>query len=185
MARKSDSIDKAPYRIGYSFKSPNVVKRIAHQRDQPFFAMSWAGKGPTDVQKDFWESGKTRRFPTVWRRAAMSGTVSRLGGVRHEMPSFDELGAAPGPTETSASGTIARNDWGSLLNTITSVVGEGIQQQQQLQLVKAQVAAQKSQYSGMFPNIQVMPSSDGSMGLLGWGAIALGVGAVGYYVMNR
>lgn len=181
----TDSIDRVPYRIGYSFKEPDVVKPITFQRRNPFFTMTWAGRGPTDVQRDLWASGQTRRFPTVWRRAAKSQTSARLGEIRSELPDFTELGAAPGPTDSSGSGTVERNVWGSLANDLLTAGGEVIQQAQQLQMVKAQAAAQQQQYGGMFPNIRVMPSSDGGLGMIGWGAIILGVGAAGYYFMKR
>lgn len=179
--RKSDSIERVPYRIGYSFKNPEIVKPLTFERKRPFFAMSWAGGGPADANSEFWKSGQVRRFPSVWRRAAKNNTSDKVGSVRAELPNFDELGEAPGPTSSSGAATTTRNVWGSLANDLLTMGGSALQETQQLQLVKAQVASQRVYRDrSMFPYINVR-ESDGSLGVLGWGLVITIVGIVGSF----
>lgn len=179
---KVDSIERVPYRIGVSFKNAEIVKPLTFERRRPFFAMSWAKGGPADANSEFWRSGQVRRFPSVWRRAAKNNTSDKVGSLRAEVPSFDELGAAPGPTASSGAATTKRNVWGSLANDLLMMGGSALQEAQQLQLVKAQAAAQRS--GGMFPNFMLRPSGDG-MGVFEWSLVALGLGTIGYIVMRN
>ena len=180
--RKSDSIERVPYRIGYSFKNPEIVKPLTFERRRPFFAMSWAGGGPADANSAFWKSGQVRRFPSVWRRAAKNNTSDKVGSVRAELPNFDELGEAPGPTSSSGAATTTRNVWGSLANDLLMMGGSALQETQQLQMMKAQVAAQRS--GGMFPNFMLRSSGSG-MGVMEWSIVALGLGTIGYIVYRN
>lgn len=181
---KTDSIgmERTPYRIGISFRQAPVLKPITFERRQPFFAMTWAGQGPTDVQADMWKGGGLRAFPSVWRRAAKNNTSDKLATVRSEVPSFQELGEAPGPTTSSVTGQTERNVWGSLFNDLLKTGGEAFQVSQQTQLAKSQAVAQRSMYGGMFPNINLQ---GGGMGILGWTLIAAGLGTIGYIVMRN
>lgn len=179
----SDNINKTPYRIGESFRNAPITKPITFQRRKPFFAMSWAGQGPTDVKRDFWKSGKVKTFPAVWNRAAKASTTAKLGVSRNELPSFNELGEAPGATAPSVTSTTERSWWGSLGNTLIQTGGAYIQKQQELQLIKAQAQAQQQSYGGVFPfNYR---SQESGMGMLGWGVIVAGIGAIGYIVMKN
>lgn len=181
---KIDNIAVSPYKIGESFRNAEVVKPITFIRRKPFFAMSWAGQGPTDVKRNLWRSGKTNKFPAVWNRAAKAQTSAKLGSLRNELPNFQELGQAPGATAPSVTAGTERSWWGSLLNTAIETGGAVIQKQQELQLVKAQAAAQQRSYGGVFPNIGI--PSEGGLGMLGWGAvIVLGVGTIGYIFMRN
>lgn len=179
-----DNINNAPYRIGESFRNAPVTKSITFERRKPFFAMSWAGQGPTDVKKDLWENKANRKFPAVWNRAAKAHTSAKLDILRNELPSFNELGAAPGATEPSVTSATERSWWGSLGNTLIQTGGVFIQKQQELQLIKVQAQAQQRSYAGVFPYIG-MPS-EGGIGILGWSAIAaLGLGTISYIIMKN
>ena len=146
--------------------------------------MTWAGQGPADVQKDMWQGGQLRAFPSVWRRAAKNNTSNKLATVRSEVPSFEEaaLGDVPGPTTSSVTGQTERNVWGSLFNDLLKTGGEAFQVSQQTELAKAQ-AANQSRFFGTFPNINLMQG--GGMGILGWTLIAAGLGTIGYIVMRN
>lgn len=186
--RKIDSISQVPYRIGYSFRNPELVKPVTKTNTRPYFAMDWAIKGPTQVKEELFKSGKLQRLPEVWRRAAKLNNVEGLGvvGNRRELPSFNELGEAPGPTDkATVTSSTSRDGWGFLDNLIKTAGGV-ISQSQQLEMAKAQAQAQRTPYSpygtGQYG---VYPSSDG-IGALGWAAIigAVGIGTV-LYMRNR
>lgn len=183
---KIDSITGRPYIIGESFTNPVIVKRVARVRE-PFFRMRWAAKGPSETKRELYQSGRLKRFPTVWRRAAKTQHIEKLGAVmnRRELPDFNELGAAPGPTDakTTTSST-SRGVWGFLDNVITGA-GAVIAQRQQLDIVKAQAQASQAQQFPTFLPTMYTPGGEGGLGILGWTAIiGLGGGAV-YYFMNR
>jgi hypothetical protein len=178
-----DNINTAPYKIGESFRNAEIVKPITHIRRKPFFAMTWADKGPTDRDTSLWKSGSTRQFPAVWNRVAKARVVAKLGKKRTELASFDELGMgeAPGATAPSVTSATERTWWGSLVNTMINTGGTFIQKQQELQLLKAQTEAQQRSYM----NFPFMRGQEGGMGLLGWGVLAAGVGAIGYFVLKN
>ena len=185
--RKIDSISQVPYRIGYSFRNPEIVKPVTKTRNRPYFAMDWAIKGPTQVKEELFKSGKLQRLPSVWRRAAKMNNVEGLGviGNRRELPSFDELGEAPGPTDkATVTSSTSRDGWGFLDNLIKTAGGV-VAQSQQLEIAKAQ--AQSGQYQAYYPGQYggYMSSGEG-LGVWGWAAIigAAGVGAV-LYMRNR
>lgn len=182
--RKIDSISDVPYRIGYSFRQPELLKPVTRTNVRPFFAIDWAIKGPSQVKEELYQSGKLQTFPSVWRRAAKMKGTQGLGvvGNRRELPSFNELGAAPGPTDAvTVNSTAGRDFFGFLDNAIKSV-GGAIAQRQQLEIVKAQ--AQTPQYPISLPS-GYMPSMDSGIGMLGWTAILGGVGVAAYLYMKR
>lgn len=182
--RKIDSISEVPYRIGYSFRQPELLKPVTKTTTKPFFAMDWAIKGPAQVKDELYKSGKLQKFPSVWRRAAKLKAVQSLGvvGNRRELPSFNELGAAPGPTDNvTVNTTTARDFFGFLDNAIKSV-GGAIAQRQQLEIVKAQ--AQAPQYPISLPSFY-NPNDIGGIGTLGWVSILGGVGVVAYLYMKK
>ena len=176
--KKIDSISDVPYRIGYSFRNPTIVKPLTKTRVRPYFAKDWAMKGPTQVAAELWENGVEQRYHTVWRRAAKAIPVKSLGvvGNRTELPSFQELGQAPGPTDKSTtSSEVDRSPWGFLSNMITTAGGL-ISQSQQMEIQRAQA----QQYPSYMP--QFFTPSSGGIGMMGYLAIAgvLGVGAFMY-----
>ena len=180
---KIDSISDVPYRIGYSFRQPKVVKEVTRTNTRPYFAKDWAMKGPTQVKEELYKKGVLQRYPTVWRRAAKSMNVAGLGvvGNRRELPSFEELGAAPGPTDKETVNTdVGRSVFGFLENMLKTT-GGAIAQSQQLEIARAQAQAP---YATRLP--QFFTPSEGGLGLLGWTAIigTLGVGAF-FYMRNR
>ena len=182
--RKIDSISDVPYRIGYSFRQPKLLKPVTKTNVRPYFAMDWAIKGPSQVKEELYKKGTLQKFPSVWRRAAKLKAVQTLGvvGNRRELPSFNELGAAPGPTDnTTVNSTTSRDFFGFLDNAIKSV-GGAIAQNQQLQVLKAQ--AQAPQYPVSLPSFY-SPNSVGGIGTLGWISILGGVGVATYLYMKR
>lgn len=177
-----DSIEKVPYRIGYSFRNPSVVKKATQYR-KPFWEMNYAAYGPSQVRADFWKSKKLNRFPSVWRRAAKMGAVNGLGDIeeRVEMPDFYELGQAPGPTEGSVTGQVERSPLGTLMNLALTGVQTVMTEQNKLDMAK------KGMY---FPgtNIGVSPylySQQSGIGTVGWGVIVLGTGALAYFLFKK
>lgn len=181
LVKKIDSISDVPYRIGYSFRNPTIVKPLTKTRTRPYFSKDWAMKGPTQVKEELWEKGIEQRYPTVWRRAAKGMAVKSLGvvGNRTELPSFQELGAAPGPTDKSTvTSEVDRSPWG-FLNNMIKTAGGLISQSQQMEIQRAQV----QQYPTGMPNF-FTPEGEG-LGVLGWSAIAGVVGIGAYLYMNR
>lgn len=179
VVRKIDSISEVPYRIGYSFRNPTVVKPLTKTRVQPFFTKDWAMKGPTQVKAELFKEGVLQRYPTVWRRAAKALPIKELGvvGNRTEIPNFNELGAAPGPTDkATTTSEVDRSFWGFLNNRIKNV-GTQILQSQQLEIQRAQ----GQQYPSGFPQF-FTPGGEG-IGLFGIAAIAgiVGIGAYVYF----
>lgn len=180
LVKKIDSISDVPYRIGYSFRNPTVVKPLTQTRERPYFSMDWAMKGPTQVKEELYQRGVLQRYPTVWRRAAKAINVKELGvvGNRTELPNFEELGQAPGPTDkVTTTSEVGRGVFGFLDNMIKTAGGL-ISQSQQLEIAKAQA----QQYPTGLP--QFFTPTSGGIGMLGWTAI-IGVVGVGAYMFMR
>jgi len=178
--KKIDSISDVPYRIGYSFRNPTVVAPLTRTRERPFFGMDWAVKGPTQVKEELWNKGVEQRYPTVWRRAAKAIPIKSLGvvGNRTELPSFSELGEAPGPTDkATTTSEVDRSPWGFLDNMIKTAGGL-IQTSQQMEIQRAQAQ--------MYPNYmpQFFTPGGGGLGTLGWAAL-IGVAGVGVFMFMR
>lgn len=179
--KKIDSISQVPYRIGYSFRNPTVVKKLTHTRERPFFAMDWAIKGPAQVKDELFKTGILQRYPTVWRRAAKAMAVNGMGvvGNRRELPNFQELGQAPGPTDKeTVTSDVSRSPFGFLENMIKTAGGL-IGQSQQLEIQRAQAQSGYG-YTGL-PNFY---TPGGGLGIMSWVAI-LGVAGVGAYMFMR
>lgn len=176
-----DSIEKVPYRIGYSFRQPDIVKPVTHTNRRPYFAIDWAAS----VEKkkgDLRSKSRLQKFPSIWRRAAKGKAIRGLKvvGNRKELPSFEELGAAPGPTDkATTSSEVSRGAFGFLENLIKTTGGL-ISQSQQLEMAKAQA----QQYPTSLPQAY-MPYEGGGIGMFGWLTIAGVLGAGTYYFMNR
>jgi len=177
-----DSIENVPYRIGYSFRQPEVVKLVTRTNVRPYFAIDWAssvGKKKSDLNK----RGKLQRFPSIWRRAAKGKAIRGLGvvGNRKELPSFQELGEAPGPTDkTTTSSEVSRGMFGFLDNMIKTTGGL-ISQSQQLEIARAQA----QQYPTRLPMGYNPYGSDSGIGTLGMIAIVAALGAGTYYFMKN
>jgi len=182
MIKKIDSISDVPYRIGYSFRQPTILKPVTRTNTRPYFAMDWAIKGPSQVKEELYRKGRLQRFPTVWRRSAKAMNVAGLGvvGNRRELPSFEELGQAPGPTDKETVNTsVGRSVFGFLDNLIKTTGGV-IAQSQQLEIAKAQAQAP---YATRLP--QFFTPSEGGIGMIGWLAIAGTLGAGAYFYMKN
>lgn len=169
-----DSIEVAPYKIGYSFRNPPVVKPLTEYRKQ-YFRMKWAVEGPTEKKEAMWKRGHLHRYPTVWRRAAKASSVEGLSGI--EMPNFHELGQALPPTSTK--NTTDRSFWGALTNSITNAASTVFNEQQKLQLAKLQAQQQPQGFMPMFY------SQEGGLGVVGWSAILVGGSVVAYMLLKR
>ena len=162
--RAIDSIERVPYRIGYSFRNPELVKPVTKTSKRPYFAVDWAAS-VTKRKEDLYKTGKLQKFPSVWRRSAKAIAVQGLGvvGNRRELPNFQELGAAPGPTDKeTVNSNVFRDAMGLLQNTIKDV-GGFIQQSQQLEIARAQAQAP---YATQLP--QFYNPATGGIGALGW-----------------
>jgi hypothetical protein len=176
-----DSIENIPYRIGYSFRQPEIVKPITKTNKRPYFAIDWA----SDVakkKKDLRRGEVLQKFPSIWRRAAKGKAIRGLGvvGNRKELPSFQELGQAPGPTDKeTTSSSVTRSVFGFLDNMIKTTGGL-ISQSQQLEIAKAQ----SQQYPTVLPQSYTPPQS-GGIGMLGWVAIVAVLGTGTYFFMKR
>lgn len=181
--RKSESINRSPYKIGYSFKNPRVVSPLTHTRDKKFFEVDWAVEGPTQKKEKMYQSGQLNRYSSVWRRASKGRTAYGLGEVVTELPSFNELGEAPGPTDKQSPAEPERSWWGSLANTLSTAAATVLTEQQKLQMIKAQAAAR--QQGGMQFIPPGMYSQEQGIGMLGWGLILGGVGLGAYYYMKK
>ena len=176
-----DSIENVPYRIGYSFRQPEIVKPVTQTNKRPYFAVDWAAS-VTKRKGDLRRRGVLQKFPSIWRRAAKGKAIRGLGvvGNRKELPSFQELGEAPGPTDTeTTSSTVSRGAFGFLDNLIKTT-GSLISQSQQVEIARAKA----QQYPSMLPQ-GYMPSQGGGIGILGWSAILAALGAGTYFFMKR
>lgn len=178
--RKIDSISDVPYRIGYSFRNPQAVKSVTRTRERPYFAMDWAIKGPTQVKEELYRKGVLQRYPTVWRRAAKGMAIRGMGvvGNRKELPNFQELGQAPGPTDKVTTTSETSRSFYGFLDNMIKTAGGLIGQSQQLEIAKAQA----QQYPTGLP--QFFTPGGGGIGMLGWVAI-IGVAGVGAYMFMR
>jgi hypothetical protein len=182
MIKKIDSISDVPYRIGYSFRNPALIKPVTRTRERPYFAMDWAAS-VTKKKEDLYKKGTLQRFPTVWRRSAKSMAVNGLGAVgnRRELPNFQELGQAPGPTDKETVNTNIYRDAMGLLQNSLKDVGGLILQSQQMEIVRAQAQAP---YATSLP--RYFTPGEGGIGMLGLAAIVgtVGIGAF-MYLRNR
>jgi hypothetical protein len=178
MIKKIDSISDVPYRIGYSFRNPTLIKPVTRTRERPYFAMDWAAS-VTKKKEDLYKTGVLQKFPSVWRRSAKAMNVKSLGvvGNRRELPNFEELGAAPGPTDKETVNTNVFRDFTGFLQNTLKEAGGFIQQSQQLEILRAQ---SQGPYAATMP-MAYTPSSEG-IGMLGWAAIvgAIGIGTFMY-----
>jgi len=99
-------------------------------------------------------------------------------GNRKELPSFEELGQAPGPTDKeTVTSDVSRSPWGFLDNMIKTAGGL-ISQSQQLEITRAQA----QQYPTGLPSFYT-PGGAG-LGMFGLTAI-LGMAGIGIYVYMR
>lgn len=185
MIRKIDSISDVPYRIGYSFRNPRLLKPLTKTNERPYFAIDWAIKGPMQVKEELYKKGTLQRFPTVWRRAAKQMNVQGMGvvGNRRELPNFQELGQAPGPTDVPTVNSSTTRDVFGFLDNMIKTAGSAISQSQQLEIAKAQ--AQASPYPISLPSFYTPGGPSGGIGTLGWITILGGVGLGAYFYMRK
>lgn len=166
------------YRFGYSFKNPRVVKRVTEVKSEPWFKMVWAPQGPSEVKEEIWKGGKLPEYPAVWRRASKRMHVEKLNvdASQLEMPSFNELGQVPGPTDKVS--TTERGFWGSLEN-ILSKTGDIILAREQAKIAKAQ-----AETSAISARLQPITEAVTSPNVVPW-IIGVGVLGVGLYIVFR
>jgi hypothetical protein len=177
-----DDITKVPYRIGYSFRQPDIVKPVTRTNKRPYFAVDWAAS-VNKKKQDLYKSGVLQRFPSTWRRSAKSMAVAGLGvvGNRRELPNFQELGQAPGPTDKETTTSSTSRDWTGFLQNTIKDVGGLIVQSQQMEILKAQAQGPYATRLPVFYN-----PSTGGLGMFGYLAIAGVLGAgVFLYMRNR
>lgn len=175
---KRDSIAYTPTKIGRRFREGNANIATGNR--------GWRPRGYRGHTQAGWGSGKLKEYASLWRRESKISAVDGLGvvGNRRELPNFDELGAAPGPTDNATTtSTVGRSIFGMLDNTIKTV-GGFIANKQNLELIKAQGQADmRSQYVPRYGS-----SSSGSwfgeISMLKLGLGILGVGAIGYLIMR-
>ena len=135
----------------------------------------------SEKKENLYKKGVLQRYPTVWRRSAKAMNVSGLGvvGNRRELPNFQELGAAPGPTDKETTTSNIYRDGMGLLQNVIKDVGGFIAQSQQLEIAKAQA---QGPYATRLP--QFFTPGEGGLGMLGWTAI-LGTVGVGAFLFMR
>lgn len=186
------SLAQVSYRFGYSFENPRLVRKATQAKSEPWFKMKYAPQGPTQVRRDLFNSGKLANYPSIWRRAAKRVHKERLSGLSDideriienasefesvELPDFEELGQAPGPTVRKPV-TQERSFWGSLQSMLTKTSDVLIQREQTKQaMAQAEIVA-RTQPTGFIPTL-----TDGVnwpiIGLIGVGGLLI------YSVMNR
>jgi hypothetical protein len=174
----NDSIEKVPYRIGYSFKNPSIFKPLTRTRN-PFWQIHYEGKGPAQIRKEMWKRGILRKYPSMWRREAKANTVKGLGDIEkqeQELPDFYELGQAPGPTKEQSSDAVVRSPFGQLLNVALTGFKTVVEEEGKLQQIKAGYMPQST-----FPFIPQEYQSN-VIPLLGIG-LAIGLGS--YLLMKK
>ena len=169
------------YQPGISFRNPRVVRPATGDRTQPWFYQETV-PGPLSMKAKLkrWErKPNLTRYSAVWNRAAKQRNVEKLGAYFHDVPTVQELGAAPAPTKES---TTTRSPLGFLENLISTGVdvASGVTNViEQREAQKQREATAKLQtYQQYFPNF-------GSDNTLLW---VLGLGAVGvgaYFLIGR
>lgn len=171
------------YKPGYSFTNPRLVKTAAPVRSNPWF---WEpkGVGPLSASNKLrrWENTpQLKEYSAIWNRQAKQRNMDRLGAYFHDVPTMQELGAAPAASgETSA---VVRSSTGFLDNLLTTMgqaaggVTDMLTKQEAQKTQVAQARAQ-SYYSYL---TQPFSSGGDSTWLLIAGVGILGVGAYLYF----
>jgi len=170
------------YQPGISFTNPGIVRISAPVRGNPWF-YERQGVGPlasSSKLKRFEASGPLRRYKAVWNRSAKQRNLDKLGAYFHDVPTMDELGAAP--PSTSPSTTTVRNPLGFLDNLFTHVEkgAEGVTNVLLQREVQKTAAAQASTLP-YIPYLRNFGSGDNTM----WWIAGLGAAAVGAYFLIR
>jgi len=170
-----DNIEQVPYRIGYSFRNPAVVKAVTKTK-KPFWYFKYAAQGPTQVRENMWKGGVLRRYPAHWRRAAKLNTVKGLGDIEErgtELPDFYELGAAPLATQQS-SDSVVRGPFGELLNVAITGAKTVMEEQAKLEQTKA----------GIFPSIN-FPFFEEQGSTIATVAVVAVIGVGAYWFLSK
>jgi hypothetical protein len=144
--------------------------------------MDWEGS-IAKKKDDLWNGGSMQRFPTVWRRSAKAMATQGLGvvGNRRELPSFNELGEAPGPTDAETTTSSTSRDFFGFLNNSIKTIGGVMAQGQQVEIARAQ--AQMSQRYTL-PQF-FTPGAAGGMGTMAWALVGVGVVSLGALLYMR
>lgn len=168
-----DALDEK-YRFGYSFKNPRVVKSVGDVKPYPWFQVDWGTKGPIQTREELFRNGELNKYPAVWRRGAKRMHRSKLGDFeRVELPDFQELGQAPGPT--SVQSTVNRGFWGSLTNVLTKTTDVMAMREQ------AKIAQAQAEISARIPITTTIVETAQTY----WPVLLIGGGAVLYMMIGR
>jgi len=166
------------YSPGISFENPQLVKTAAPTRLRPWFYQETAVGPLTIVSKNSaWSTDpQLHPYTPIWKRAAKQRNIDRLSAYANDMPSFSELGEAPGPTATES--TTSRDPLGFLTNLIskTGDIATGVTNTM-LQNANIKMQANQSLVTSRFAQI------DSS-----YTTIMIGVGAAGvlaYYLWRK
>jgi hypothetical protein len=169
-----DALD-SKYRFGYSFKNPKLVKRATEVKPYPWFEMNWASEGPTQKKDRLFREGKLAKYPAVWRRAAKSNMVKKLGVSKSvELQGFDELGQAPSASTVS---TVERGFWGSLENILTKTADIIATREQ------AKIAQAQAEIAARTPTQMVMGTVQSNWPIILIGTLA--VGGIVWYMWKK
>ncbi len=130
------------YRFGYSITNPSVVVTMKARKD-PWFLVDWGVEGPTQRREQLFREGRLVQFQPVWRRGAKRRSMNALGVLSQnsvELPDFNELGQASGPTDKEA--TVDRGPFGMLESTLTKAADIiARREKQKLAIAEAQIKA--------------------------------------------
>jgi len=171
------------YHPGISFRNPGFVKIATRIRPNPwFYERKVAGPLSASAKlKRFEATPDLKRYQAVWSRKAKNRNVERLGAYFHDVPTMDELGAAP--SATSSTPNAVRSSFGFLdsLLSIGDQVATGVTTSIQNREIQKQSAIQAKIDSFVAPVRQL--AADNSNTLM----IVAGVGilAVGTYFLTR
>lgn len=108
------------YKPGISFTNPPMVKVAAPVRSNPWF---WEDKGvgplsASEKIKRFESTNGLTRYKPIWSRVAKSRNTERLGAYFADVPTINELGAAP--PATAETNSASRDPLGFLDNILTA-----------------------------------------------------------------
>lgn len=173
------------YQPGISFMNPRVGRpKLAVQGRPWFYSPQVPGPLTASSKLRSWkgQAGNFREYKAVWNRAAKNRSAQRLGAYFHDVPTIQELGAAPPATSETAN--TERGPLGFLENLITAgaQVASGVtdalarREEQKQQSLIAQIQARTP---------QIFQTADGGTNI--W-LIVAGVGVVGlgaYFLTRR
>lgn len=164
------------YSPGISFENPQVVKVAAPVRLRPWFYQETA-IGPLTMvsKKDVWENDRQLHpYTPLWNRMQKDRNVKRLMANSSEMPNFEELGEAPGPT--AAQSTMSRDPLGFLTSFIskTGEIATGVTNTMlqnadiKMQTNQSLIATQFAQMDTSYLKIAAVTGAVGLLAFYAW-----------------